>query len=52
MIGGGGVFRIALTKKTAEWVDSVIRDEIAGVVFIVVGTLIWGYGSFLVQLIK
>ncbi|NTU53320.1 MAG: hypothetical protein HGA97_06405 [Chlorobiaceae bacterium] len=52
MIGGGGMFRIALTKETAEWVDSVIRDEIAGVVFIVVGTLIWGYGSFLVQLIK
>jgi hypothetical protein len=52
MIGGGGMFRISLTKEIEEWVDSVIRDEIAGVVFIVVGTLIWGYGSFLVRLIK
>jgi hypothetical protein len=52
MIGGSGTFRISLTKETDEWVDSVIRDEIAGVMFIVVGTLIWGYGSFLVRLIK
>jgi hypothetical protein len=52
IIGGAGMFRISLTKEIEEWVDSVIRDEIAGVVFIVVGTLIWGYGSFLVRLIK
>ena len=52
MIGGGGTFKISLTKEIDEWVDSVIRDEIAGVIFIVVGTLIWGYGSFVVRLIK
>ena len=52
MIGGSGMFKIELTKETEELVDSVIRDEIAGVIFIVVGTLIWGYGSFFVRLIK
>ncbi|MBA4681780.1 hypothetical protein ACSMFQ_06955 [Ectopseudomonas chengduensis] len=38
-----------LTKENETWVDNIISDEIYGVSFMVTGTIIWAYGSFLVN---
>jgi len=41
-----------ITKEQEAWVDNIISDEVFGVSFMVSGTLIWAYGSFLIDAFK
>jgi hypothetical protein len=33
-------------EETIQYAESVMNDEIYGTIFMVVGTLLWGYGSY------
>lgn len=52
-LAGAGVFGTAIiTKEQEAWVDNIISDEVFGVSFMVLGTIIWAYGSFLIDALK
>lgn|SRR5690554_4904018 len=53
ILSGAATFGGAeLTKENEAWVDNIISDEIYGVLFMITGTIIWAYGSFLVDVIN
>lgn len=48
-LAGAGVYGTAqITKEQEQWVDEILSDEMYGVSFMIIGTLIWAYGSYLV----
>jgi hypothetical protein len=52
-LAGAGMFGTAtITKEQEEWVDNIISDEIFGVSFMIIGTIVWAYGSFLTEALK
>ncbi|MDF3124198.1 hypothetical protein [Rheinheimera sp. 1928-s] len=51
-LSGAGVFGTKfMTPEQEHWVDNIISDEVFGVSFMVVGTIIWAYGSFFIELL-
>lgn len=49
-LAGAGVFGTSIvTEEKLAWVDNIITDEIYGVSFMIVGTIVWAYGQFLVN---
>jgi hypothetical protein len=47
-LAGAGVYGTSnVTKENEEWVRSILADEMFGVSFMIVGTLIWAYGPYL-----
>lgn len=48
ILSGAGVFGSRPTEKDIEAVDEILKDEIYGTVFMIVGTLIWAYGGYFV----
>ena len=52
ILAGMGPMGAKMTKENEVWVDGIISDEIFGVSFMIVGTLIWAYGSFIVKAIS
>jgi hypothetical protein len=39
------------TEKDLQRVDDIIQDEIYGTIFMVIGTIIWAYGNYLILFI-
>jgi len=52
MLAGMGPMGANMTKEDEERVDDVISDEIFGVAFMIIGTLVWAYGDFVVRAIS
>jgi hypothetical protein len=53
ILAGAGVFGTStITKEQEEWVNEILADEMFGVTFMIVGTLIWAYGAYLISAIK
>ena len=46
-LAGAAVFGSQVTPDGEKWVRGVIADEVFGVAFMIVGTIIWAYGSYL-----
>jgi hypothetical protein len=45
---GAGVFGTStVTTEMERWADGILADEMFGVAFMIIGTLIWAYGSYL-----
>jgi hypothetical protein len=38
----------SVTPEQEKWVDNILSDEMFGVAFMIIGTLIWAYGSYLI----
>lgn len=52
-LAGAGMFGTAtITKEQEEWVDNIISDEVFGVSFMIIGTIVWAYGSFLTEALR
>jgi hypothetical protein len=51
IFSGAAVWGSTPTDDDLKLVDEILLDEIYGTVFMVVGTIIWAYGSYLMQLI-
>lgn len=49
LIGGAILGSSTLSEEQEAWVNSVLTDEIYGVSFMVVGTLIWAYGTYMLH---
>ena len=48
-LSGAAVFGTShITEVQEEWVDQILLDEMYGVSFMIVGTMIWAYGGYLV----
>lgn len=47
---GAGGFGANVTPEMERWADNIIMDEIFGVAFMIVGTLVWAYGSYLMPI--
>jgi hypothetical protein len=48
-LAGAGVWgTVQVTKEQERWVDEILSDEMYGVTFMIVGTLIWAYGGYLI----
>lgn len=53
MLKGAGPFGSStMSKEEENRVDNIISDEIFGVTFMIVGTLIWAYGVYLITAIN
>jgi hypothetical protein len=51
-LAGAGVYGTSdITLDQEKWVGNIISDEMFGVSFMVIGTLIWAYGSYLIKLV-
>ena len=52
-LAGAGVYGTShITEEQENWVDETLRDEIYGVSFMIVGTVIWAYGGFLISALQ
>ncbi|GEM_PF-2826071 len=51
MTSGAGVFGHEPSPEGMKRVDELLADEIYGTTFMVVGTLIWAYGNYLMPVI-
>lgn len=52
-LAGAGVYGTAqITKEQEQWVDEILSDEIYGVTFMIVGTLVWAYGGYLIAALQ
>jgi hypothetical protein len=52
-LGGAGVFGTStITKEQEELVDAILADEMFGVSFMILGTLIWAYGSYFIKAVS
>lgn len=47
MLSGKGTFGNEVTAENIAFAESVMTDEVFGVAFMIAGTLIWAYGSYL-----
>lgn len=50
LLSGAMVFGSEPTEEDYARVDDIIQDEIYGTAFMVIGTLIWAYGSYFVNI--
>ena len=41
----------SITPDQEKWVDNILSDEMFGVAFMIVGTLVWAYGSYIIAAI-
>ena len=49
LLRGAGPFgELAISAQNDAWIDGILLDEMLGVAFMILGTLIWAYGAFLV----
>ena len=46
ILTGAATFGSPMTEADEKKVDSVLADEMFGVAFMIIGTLIWAYGSY------
>jgi hypothetical protein len=47
-LAGAGVYGTATINEDQErWMNDILGDEMFGVAFMIIGTLIWAYGSYL-----
>lgn len=52
IVDGAGIFGSSISEEEAkEKVRPVELDEISGLVLIIFGTLLWGYGAYLIKYI-
>jgi hypothetical protein len=52
ILSGFGIFGSKATEEDLNRVDEVLSDEVFGVAFMVIGTVIWAYGNYLVAFIN
>lgn len=51
-LSGAGMFGTSeITPEQEAYVDSVLADEMYGVAFMLFGTLLWAYGSYIIPLL-
>ena len=41
-----------ITPDEEKWVHEILLDEMFGISFMIIGTLIWGYGSYFMNLFR
>lgn len=52
-LAGAGIFGTSnINSEQEKWVSDILADEMYGVSFMVVGTIIWAYGSYFVAAMK
>lgn len=52
-LAGAGVYGTSvISKEQAEWAEGIISDEMFGVSFMIIGTLLWAYGSYFFVIFK
>jgi hypothetical protein len=52
MLAGAGPFGRQMTAQDAKRVDDVLADEMCAVALIVIGTLLWAYGGYVMAFIN
>jgi len=50
--GAFGFGSDSLSEEQKKWINNVLSDEKYGVLFMVIGTLIWAYGAYFVEWLK
>lgn len=52
-LAGAGLFgTTSISPEQEAWMNGVLVDEMFGVTFMIVGTLLWAYGGYLVDAIR
>jgi hypothetical protein len=52
-LAGAGVYGTAqINDEQENWVNEILNDEMYGVSFMIVGTVIWAYGGYLVSALQ
>lgn len=52
-LAGAGIWGTSnVSEDQLKWAKSVMRDEVFGVSFMIVGTIIWAYGAFFMAFLQ
>ena len=52
MLAGAGILADEMTEQNEKWTNDILADEMVGVSFMIIGTLIWAYGGFFIRFIE